>query len=611
MPNVAGYQPDAERHATMASLWRDAGRSPRTSPAFLHRSGRGWKAVGWPDAVQRVERLSAGLLAHGIGHGDRVGLLLPTSPDWTVCDFALLSIGAVPVPLYMTSSRADVAHILRDCGARTLIVDPAGHKRVAEVCAEAGVDVVLTEAGGEEAETLAGVAARGDRLRSADPRAVETARDRVRADDIASIVYTSGTTGEPKGCVLTHGNLRSMTDVVAGVPELLVPGETVLLFLPLAHSFARLMQNLAVKVGITIAYCPDLRSVPAALTEVRPHILPSIPRAWELLQRQIAGRVASGSPPARAAAGWALRVGADVERRRQRGRRVPLHRRAELAAAEALVLDRIRARVGGRLRLAVSGGAPLPVAVAESLAAAGIRVMEGYGLSEATCASNFNLPQPGGYRFGSVGRTLPGIDVRIAADGEVQVHGPNVFAGYYGNDAATRAVMTGDGWLATGDLGAFDGDGFLSITGRKKDLIVTSGGDNVAPLRIEEALIADPLVSQALVLGDRRPYIVALLTVDPSEQRRRKLDDDAARAAVAEIVDRVNRGLGTAERVRRHAVLPQEFSQERGEVTPTLKIRRDVCVEHNAERIAELYGPAAGDRATMPPDDHPPRRRDV
>jgi long-chain acyl-CoA synthetase len=171
--------------------------------------------------------------------------------------------------------------------------------------------------------------------------------------------------------------------------------------------------------------------------------------------------------------------------------------------------------------------------------------------------------------------------------------------------------MTDDGWLATGDLGAFDADGFLSITGRKKDLIVTSGGDNVAPLRIEEALIADPLVSQALVLGDRRPYIVALLTVDPSEQRRRKLDDDAARAAVAEIVDRVNRGLGTAERIRRHAVLPQEFSQERGEVTPTLKIRRDVCVEHNADRIAELYGPAAGDRATMPPDDRPPRRRDV
>ena len=583
-------------HGTMAELWHDSARSPRTSPAFLFRTERHWQPVGWKEAVERVERLSAGLLARGVGRGDRVGLLLPTSPEWTLCDFALLSIGAVPAPLYVTHSRADVAHILRDCGARMLIVDPAGHTRIADVCAEAGIDVVLTEATADGSDTLAELAAAGDRLLAEQPGALEEACARVRPDDIASIVYTSGTTGPPKGCVLTHRNLRSMTDLVADIPGLLAPGETVLLFLPLAHSFARLMQNLAVKVGITIAYCPDLRGVPAAMTEVQPHILPSIPRAWELLHRQVAARVAGGSPPARLAARWALGVGAEVERRRQRGERPPLRRRAELALADALVLGQIRRRVGGRLRLAVSGGAPLPVAVAESLAAAGIRVMEGYGLSEATCASNFNLPQPGGYRFGSVGRTLPKVEVRLAADGEVQVHGPNVFAGYHGDPDATRAVFTADGWLATGDLGTFDDDGFLFITGRKKDLIVTSGGDNVAPLRIEEALTADPLVSQAIALGDRRPYVVALITVDPAEQRRRGLDDDATRRAVGEIVDRANRQLGAAERVRRHAVLPDEFSQDRGEVTPTLKLRREVCLQHNLDRIARLYGPSAGDR---------------
>ena len=576
----------------MAAMWERACTSRRSCAAFLNREGGRWRETGWDHAAVRVECLAAGLLSRGVGHGDRVALLLPTCPEWTVCDFALHSIGAVPVPLYATSSSADVAHVLADCGARMLIVDAARFEQAGDAILGGAVEPVLVH-GGEGLGTLDAVMSDGTDRLAAEPRVVAAARAAVRPDDVASIIYTSGTTGPPRGCVLTHRNMRAMADIVSAVPGLLRPGETVLLFLPLAHSFARLMQNLAVNVGITIAYCPDLRAVPAALHEVRPHILPSVPRAYELLYRQISAQIAGGAAPARAAAGWALGVGGRAERLRQQGGRVPLRLRAELAVADRVVLNRVRERMGGRLRLAISGGAPLAPRVAEFLASAGIRVMEGYGLSEATCASNFNLPAPGQYRFGTVGRPLPGIDVRLAGDGEVQLHGPTVFAGYHANAEATSAVMTEDGWLRTGDLGILDADGFLRITGRKKDLIVTSGGENMAPLRIEEALTADPLVSQALVLGDRQPYLIALLTIDHAEQHRRRLDDQDARTAVGEVVNRVNRGLGAAERIRRHAVLPHEFSQERDEVTPTLKLRRAACIEHNHDRIAELYRPAA------------------
>lgn len=583
---------DIDGDGTLAAMWHDACRSPRRFPAFLVRREGEWRDVAWEEAGRQVERLAAGFLASGVGRGDRVGLLLGTCPEWTVCDFALLSIGAVPVPLYATSSSADVAYVLDDCGARMLVVEASRWGRVEEALAGGSIELVLVGGAHDGRATLDDLLVRGGDHLAADPNAVGAARAGVHPADVATIVYTSGTTGRPKGCVLTHANMRAMAEIVAAVPNLLYPGETVLLFLPLAHNFARLMQNLAVRVGITIAYCPDLRGVPAALTEVRPHILPSIPRAYELLHRQIAGQVEAGAAPVRMAAGWALGVGRRAERLRQRGERLPLHVRAQLSMADRIALDRIRRRVGGRLRLPVSGGAPLAANVAEFLASAGICVMEGYGLSEATCASNFNRPGPGLYRFGTVGRPLPGVDVRLADDGEVQLHGTTVFAGYYGDEEATRAVTTEDGWLRTGDLGEFDADGFLRISGRKKDLIVTSGGENVAPVPLEEALTADPLVSQALVLGDGRPYVVALVTVDAAEQRRRGLDAGGVRTAVADAVGRVNRGLGTAERIRRHAVLDREFSQDAGEVTPTLKLRRGVCAEHNRDRIAELYRPS-------------------
>ena len=579
-----------EDSETVARMWADAAAAGREFPACMVRRGGAWQAMGWAELGARVEQTAAGLMAAGVAKGDRVALLMGTRPEWTICDYALQSIGAVTVPLYRTASPSDATHVVSDCDARMVILEADVGERIASAVARAGAEVVVVGAAPEGgARSLDELAAAGRRLLEEQPRIVETAGRAVRADDVSSVVYTSGTTGSPKGCVLSHRNAWAMTDIVAGIPGLLFEGEVVLLFLPLAHSFARLMQNLAVRVGITIAYCSDLRAVPAALTEVRPHIMPSVPRAYELLQRQIAAQVGDARGPRKAAAVWAQRVGAEAERHRRANREISPLLRARYRLADRLVFARLRRRLGDRLRLAISGGAPLSPHVAEYLASVGLPVLEGYGLTEATCASHFNLPGPGRYRFGTVGRALPGVECRLAGDGEVQLHGPTVFAGYHARPEETRAVMTEDGWLRTGDLGEVDGDGFLRITGRKKDLIVTSGGENVPPLRIEAALTSDPLLSQALVLGDGRAYVVALLAVDRAEQHRRGLDDAATAAAVAGIVDRVNAGLSAYERVRRHAVLPREFTQEAGELTPTLKPRRQVCIDHNADVIAQLY----------------------
>lgn len=569
-------------------MWAEATASERRYPACLVRSGGGWLPISWDELRLRVERVAAGFIAAGVATGDRVALVMGTRPEWTVCDFALQSIGAVTVPLYGTASAADTAHVLSDCGAGVVVLEAGLRERFEQAISATGAEIV-TVGGTAGADGLADLAARGARLLETRPRVVSDLRDAVAPDDVSSLVYTSGTTGTPKGCVLLQRNMWAMTDLVAGIPGLLSEGETVLLFLPLAHSFARLMQNLAVKVGITIAYCPDLRAVPAALTEVQPTIMPSVPRAYELLQRQIAGQIAGTQGLRRTAVDWAMRVGADAERHRQAGRPMPAHLVARRWAADRLVFRRLRHRVGGRLRLAVSGGAPLPEHVAGYLASVGLTVMEGYGQTEATCASHFNLPGPGRYRFGTVGRALPRVECRLSEEGEVQLHGSTVFAGYHRRPEDTRAALTDDGWLRTGDLGELDDDGFLRITGRKKDLIVTSGGENVAPLRIEAALTSDPLISQALVVGDRRDYLVALLAVDRGERRRRGLDDAATESAVAAAVRRVNASLAPYERIRRHAVLAREFTQEAGELTPTLKPRRQVCIEHNGQIIASLY----------------------
>jgi long-chain acyl-CoA synthetase len=530
-----------------------------------------------------VDELAAGLAAIGIDRGDRVALLARTRLEWTLVDMAVSSIGAVLVPIYPTASADEVSHIVSHCGVSLLVAETARQLRRAAL--PGGPATVVIEAEGEG--SLADLAARGRRLLSREPDAVSQRRDRVEADDVLTYLYTSGTTGLPKACVLTHRNFTAMTESVVAMEGLVQPGDSVLLFLPLAHNFARLMQLVAIHRGVPLAFCRDFIGVPAALQALRPTLLPAVPRFYERVASQVQAEIDAGSPLRSALAGRALATGQRAAALRRAGRRPGPLLRAQLAVADRVVWSRVRDRFGGQLRFGVSGGAALPPAVAELFDAIGIRVLEGYGLSEATCASHFN--RPGRERLGTVGPPLPGVRCRLAGDGEILLAGETIFAGYLDDTEATAAVLGDDGWLRTGDIGEVDADGYLRIIDRKKDLIVTSGGKNISPQKLEQALGADPLVSQALVVGDGRPYLVALIAPDLAEAQRLDLGREQLELRIADSVKRLNGEVGKAERIARHRVLDREFSQDAGEITATLKLRRRTCAERFAAEIDLLY----------------------
>jgi long-chain acyl-CoA synthetase len=576
---------------TLAALWSRALEAPPATPAFVAQEGRAWREVGWAEAGRTVDELAAGFLSLGVRTGDRVAILGRTRLEWTLCDWALIAIGAVSVPIYPTNPALECAYVLGNCGARFAICEDAGQQAKIGPAwheLEALEQVILIE--GEPEEGAVGLAELGDRgrgLLADDPEAVARARAGIAAGDPLTIVYTSGTTGPPKGCVLGNRNYAAMVEAALAVDGLIEPGDRVLLHLPLAHTFARLVEFLAPAVHLTIAFCPDAGGIPQALRDVHPTLLPSVPRLYERFAGAIQAGIESESPRRQSLARWALRVGDRAAERRREGLGLPPVLAVEHAVADRLVLARIRGRLGGSLRLAISGGAPLPEEQARLFHSLGVPLLEGYGLTECTTAATFN--RPARCRLGTVGPALDGVELRLAPDGEILIRGETVFAGYYRNEEATREVLTDDGWLRSGDVGAIDADGFLTITDRKKDLIVTAAGKNVSPQNLEAALEASPYVAQALVVGDRRPYLVALLALDEERVRRDAADDDAAGALVRRAVDEVNGARGRPEQVRRYAVLPRPFSLEEGELTPTLKLRRRVCEQHFHDLIEGLY----------------------
>jgi long-chain acyl-CoA synthetase len=506
------------RTRTIATLWADAVAAERSFPAFLVEREGTWHEVSWAEAGRRADELAAGFLSLGIERGDRVAILSRTRVEWTISDFALSSIGAIVVPLYPTSSTADCLHVLANSGARALICEDAG--QLAQLRADhselTGLEhVVLVE--GENELDLSELSARGRDHLARHPTAVADARAAIGECDVLTMLYTSGTTGPPKGCVLQHVDFWLVTDSVRQI-ELLEPGDSILLYLPLAHNVARLVQFVAAAVGGTLAFCPDVSGLSQALTAVRPTVLPSVPRVFEKVYAGVRAAFAEETGAKRRLIDWAVAVGYRASELRQAGRDLPPGLACQRALAERLVFSKIQKRLGGRLRLAVSGGAPLAKEIAEFFHALGILILEGYGLTEATSATHVN--RPGRYRFGTVGPPLPGVEARLGEDGELHIRSETVFAGYHADEEATRAALPGDGWLRTGDIGEIDADGFLTITDRKKDIIVTAGGKNVAPQNIENALKAAPYISQALVVGDRRPYLIALVTVDQAEAER-------------------------------------------------------------------------------------------
>jgi long-chain acyl-CoA synthetase len=556
---------------TAPELWRDAVRDAPDGPAYLEEGPEGWRPISWDDAAERIEDLAHGLLARGVRHGDRVAVLSRTRLEWILLDWAVMSIGAVVVGLYPTSSAKECEYILGHCEAVLAFTEDEDQTR--KLVSVRGSLPALREV--IPLDWLPKVEADGRLAGHLRPEPVEE-------DDLATLIYTSGTTGPPKGCMLSHRNL--VTAALAVRESVHERGDVVLLFLPLAHSYGRLAHQAASHHGATVAFVADVTRVPEALAAVRPTLLPAVPRVYEKVHANTLGEIERAGGLRRRIGLWALAVGARTSRARREGSAVPPLLALRQRLAERLVFAKVRERLGGRLRLGVSGAAPLSTDVIEFFHALGVPVIEGYGLTET--ASSATVNDADDFRIGTVGRPVEGAEIRLAEDGEILIRSDAVFAGYYKDPDATAAALTDDGWLRTGDVGEIDDEGFLRITDRKKDLIITAGGKNIAPQNLENALKSSRFVSQAIIVGDRRPYVSALLTLDETEVASSGRDPQAL---AQELVDGVNRDRMRVEQIKRFVILPRDFSQEEGEVTPTLKLRRKVIHEHFADEIERLY----------------------
>jgi long-chain acyl-CoA synthetase len=556
---------------TAPELWRDAVRDAPSHPAYLEETAEVWRPVSWQEAAERVEALARGLLARGVRHGDRVAVLSQTRLEWILLDWAVMSIGAVVVGLYPTSSAKECEYILGHCEAVLAFTEDDEQTR--KLVSIRGALPTLREI--IPFDWL-------EKLESDGRLAKHLGPEPVAEEDLATLIYTSGTTGPPKGCMLTHRNL--VTAAIRVVEGMNQPGDVVLLFLPLAHSYGRLAHQAATHRGATVALVADAARMPEAMTAVRPTVLPAVPRVYEKVHANTLGEIERAGGLHKRIGLWALGVGARVSRARRDGASVGGLLAMQQRLADRLVFSKVRERLGGRLRVGVSGAAPLSPEVMEFFHALGVPVVEGYGLTETASSATVNAPAD--FRIGTVGRPVEGAEIQLADDGEILIRSDSVFAGYYKEPEATEAALTQDGWLRTGDVGEVDAEGFLRITDRKKDLIITAGGKNIAPQNLENALKTSRFVSQALVVGDRRPYVTALVTLDEAETASSGREP---RALVQELVDEINRDRTRVEQIKRFVILPRDFSQEEGELTPTLKLRRKVIHEHFADEIERLY----------------------
>ncbi|PZG01118.1 AMP-dependent synthetase/ligase [Micromonospora deserti] len=565
---------------------------PRSWPA--HRPGRGGPATvtcrQFRDDVLAVAR---GLVAAGVQPGDRVALMSRTRYEWTLVDYALWAIGAVTVPVYDTSSADQLAWILTDSAAVGCVVETADHAAMLDGLRD--TLPALRQAWQIDAGDLIRLAGNG---RSVDAGEVDARRGRVTAADIATIVYTSGTTGRPKGCVLTHGNIgMDVGNATAVLPQLFHPGASTVLFLPLAHAFARLIQVGMVRARATMVHSATVSGVLDQLRRYRPTFVLAVPRVFEKMYDRARQKAADEHRS------WVFTLATRVAVRHSRAQDTssgpgPLLRLAR-AVFDVLAYRKLRAALGGRCEVAIVGGAPLGERLGHFFRGAGLLVLEGYGLTETSPALTANTPTA--VRIGTVGRPLPGVEIAIADDGEILARGDVVFPGYWNNAEATRETFT-DGWLRTGDLGNLDEDGFLRVTGRKKEIIVTASGKNIAPAPIEDEVRSDPLVSHCVLVGDGRPYVAALVTIDPHMWPRWRAEHGRPDASVSDLrespelrgtiqaaVDRANRTVSRAEGIKQFRILPRDLTEADGELTPTLKVRRGVVQERYAAEIEELY----------------------
>jgi long-chain acyl-CoA synthetase len=568
-----------ERPRTIANLWRDAVAAGHQDPAYLQLRDDEWHEVSRSEAARAVDELANGLLALGVQKGDSVGILARTTLEWALFDFALGLVGAVGAPIYASSSPRDVQYVLEHSEAVAVLVEDEQQR--AKVEGFAGQVVTFAE--------FDELRERGRAFAAESPQALAERADSIDEDDLFTFIYTSGTTGPPKACMIRHRNYYAMVQKGDEMEDRLTePGDVMLLYLPLAHNYGRLLHLSAAHTGFAIAFLPDPLQAAAELPRVRPTLFPSVPRVYEKIHTAVLAEFASQTGARKAIVDWALRVGYRTSRLRQARRPISRGLAAQFAIADRLVYSKVKSRLGGRLRVANAGGAPLAREIAEFFHAIDILILEGYGLSEVTTAATVNRWND--FKFGTVGKALPGVEIRIAEDGEILLRSNTVFAGYYHDDEATAATLDEEGFVHTGDVGHLDDDGFLVITDRKKDIIVTAGGKNVAPQNLENDLKSHRVISQAIIIGDRRPYVAALVTVDP--EAANGLSAENVQAAAQAAIDEVNAGRSRYEQIKRFVVLPREFSLDEDEVTPTLKLRRKVILEHFAEEVERLYDSA-------------------
>lgn len=608
---AATVRPDTRGHAanpadvargTLVELFFDAVERLDRAEAFRHKVDGVWRSVSHRGFLQDVRQLAFALEAVGMRRGDRLALLSETRLAWALADYATLCVGAQDVPVYPNLPPDQIAYIVRDSGARLLFAStadqldkvhqvwddlPALERVIVFDDVESQDERVLTLATALERGRAEVEAGKGDGFKE---RALAA-----KPDDVATVLYTSGTTARPKGVMLTHNNIFSNTDA----SRVVLPGghdDVALALLPLSHVFERMVEYRLLAVGCVIAYAESIEKVPENLREVRPTIVVSVPRLYEKIHARIMAATGVKGQLVR----WARRVGDRWADARLAGKTPPVLTRVQHALADRLVFRKLRAATGGRIRLFVAGGAPLNPEIARFFYSAGMLILEGYGLTETSPVMNANTPEA--LRFGTVGKPIPGTEEVTADDGEILVRGPQVMKGYFNDPEATRAAIDEDGWFHTGDIGAIDEDGFLRITDRKKDLIVTAGGKNIAPQPIENRVRLNRLVAEAVMIGDRRPYAVLLVVPDFGAleawaaaqgfrfaDRRALLDDERVQRMITEEVFGELQGLARYETPKKIGLLAEEFTIERGELTPSLKVRRRVVEARYRDRIEALY----------------------
>jgi long-chain acyl-CoA synthetase len=586
---------------TIADLLPLAAEQYGERPALRYKQGDEWVDVSYVELGTAAREIALGLVDLGLQPGDKVSILANTRAEWTEACFGILTAGGVLVTIYQSNSAEECEYVLAHSDSRMLFVEDGeqlAKVRAIEANCPALERVVVFDPSGADLGDALTLEQLRERGRGRDAAEWEARYGAVSPDDMCVYIYTSGTTGPPKGCLLTHRNYRMITESSVG-ESILQEGDSCYLFLPLAHAFAILAQFILIDLGATLAYWSrDPQKIIGELMEVNPAYFPSVPRMFEKIYT-----LATTNAPDQEKLLQAVALGYKVRRLQDAGEPVPAELQEPFDQAEESLYKNVRALFGTNIKECVTGAAPIADEILRFFYACGVPVMEGYGMTETATVATVNRARGGNFRFGSVGKALDGVEVRIAEDGEVLIKGPNIFQGYYKNDEATRSTLEADGWLHTGDLGRLDEDGFLFITGRKKDIIITAGGKNITPANLENGLKQNRWISQAVVIGDRRPYLVALLTLDPDEvpalgaqlgiedpTPERLAGDERVRAELQQAVDEVNSHVGPVEQIKRFVVLPHDLSQETGELTPTLKVKRNVVHEKFADVVDDLYG---------------------